>query len=99
MYLIYASQTDDEAAWLAQINAGEVQADFTVPASDASWRFPDGIDFNNYDFAVVSHATNPDTGEERWSDAYSPEAWHDVPLAEAGPDLAGVSGGALLYAA
>ncbi len=97
-YQIFAADTDDESAWLGEIDAGSVNPDFTVPASETEWRFPGGQDFDGYDFAVVSHAVNPDTGVERWSTPYSPALWQNVPLVQAPAELAGVSGGALLFA-
>lgn len=97
-YLIFNTDTDDEAAWLAEIDAGQVNPTAVVDAATTEYRLPEGHNPDFNDFAVVSHARNDQTGVERWSTPYSPELWQNVPLDVAPADLAGASGGALLYA-
>lgn len=99
-YLVYMFDGNDEDIpnWLAEIDAGEVAAFYVVDAAITEFRLDEGHDPEFNTFAVVSHARNADTGVERWSSPYSPALWQNVPLGQAPADLAGVSGGALLYA-
>jgi len=95
-YLIYWKESDgDDAAWLADIDAGLITPNNEVAAPETQFLFPSGHP-DNADHAVVSHALNADSGLERWSSPYSPNEWQDIPLDPSAPVLSGPSGGRVL---
>lgn len=97
-YLIFIADNQsepDEVEWLAAIDRGEVNP--TERVASTTFVIPDGTR-SGLDYAVVSHARNEETGEERWSSPYMPEVFDDLPLGEALPDLFGPGEGSIVYA-